>query len=153
MDASAVVGRFVTAVDAERLGAYGVHVLVGDDEAGHRRPGGWIVGGSGLELRTEELARVGRLLRDRGRWAGKSLVDESWVDRMHGTWHETGGEPPFDRYGLAVWAGPGEGRRLDGRYGQYVLVDDERNAVVTITAHEESRDHRLVEIAYEALRG
>ena len=73
----------------------------------HRCPLGWIVGGSGLELRTEELARVGRLLRDRGRWADKSLVDASWVDRMHGTWHETGGEPPFDRYGLAVWAGPG----------------------------------------------
>lgn len=290
MDASAVVGRFVAAVDAERLGAYGVHVLVGDDEAGHRWrsndrenlysvskgvcalavgmaideglvsldttvadllplmelgsgvevvtldhllsmssgidfqwfadepapwpdlaqemlrrpsrgpgtvfqysdastyvamrmlgavagdvrdwlmlrlfdplgihnpqwhrcPRGWIVGGSGLELRTEELARVGRLLRDRGRWEGKSLVDAAWVDRMHGSWHETGGEPPFDRYGLAVWAGPGDCWRLDGRYGQYVVIDHERNAVVTITAHEESRDHRLAEIAYESLRG
>ena len=40
----------------------------------HRCPRGWIVGGSGLELRTEELARIGRLLRDRGRWAGESLV-------------------------------------------------------------------------------
>src|SRR5690606_555750 len=34
--ATDVLDRMVTAIDAERLGAYGVHVLVGDDEAQHR---------------------------------------------------------------------------------------------------------------------
>jgi CubicO group peptidase (beta-lactamase class C family) len=118
----------------------------------HRCPLGHIVGGSGLELRTGELARIGRLLRDGGRWNGRSLVSESWIDRMHGAWVGTGGAAPFDRYGLAVWAGPGEAWRLDGRYGQYVIVDRAQDAVITITAHEEGNDHRLAEIAVAALR-
>ena len=118
----------------------------------HRDPLGWIVGGSGLELRTEELARIGRLLRDRGRWKGRRLVAAEWVDRMHGDWVETQGEAPFERYGFAAWDGPDGCWRLDGRYGQYVVVDDTRNAVVTITAHEESRDHRLAQLAAEAVR-
>jgi CubicO group peptidase (beta-lactamase class C family) len=74
------------------------------------------------------------------------------VDRMHNGWVSTGGDAPFDRYGLAVWAGPGTTWRLDGRYGQYVIIDDERDAVITITAHEETNDHRLAAIAGAALR-
>lgn len=41
----------------------------------HRCPRGCIVGGSGFELRTEELSRIGHVLRDRGRWGGRQLVD------------------------------------------------------------------------------
>jgi CubicO group peptidase (beta-lactamase class C family) len=117
----------------------------------HRCPLGWIAGGSGLELRTEELARIGRVLRDRGRWGTRQLVDVAWIDRMHASWVETGSGAPFERYGLAVWDGPGRGWRLDGRYGQYVIVDEARDAVITITAHEESRDHFLAELAYAAM--
>lgn len=117
----------------------------------HRCPRGWIVGGTGLELRTEELARIGRVLRDRGLWRGRRIVDAGWVDRMHTDWAPTGWDGDVARYGIAVWGGPGEGWRLDGLYGQYVYVDQARDAVVTITAHEETRDHRLVELAAEAL--
>lgn len=119
----------------------------------HRCPLGWIVGGSGLYLRTSELARIGRLLRDRGSWNGQSLVSAERIDALHGDWGSTGGEPPFERYGIATWAGPGDSWRLDGRYGQYVIVDDARDAVITITAHEEGHDHRLADLAYEALVG
>lgn len=118
-----------------------------------RCPLGWIVGGSGLELRTEELARIGKLLRDRGQYESQRIVDSAWIDQMHNSWVDTQGSEPFQRYGLAVWDGPGTAWRLDGRYGQYVIVDEDRNAVVTITAHEETNDHRLAEIAYEALTG
>lgn len=119
----------------------------------HRCPLGWIVGGSGLELRTSELARIGVLLRDRGRWGADQLVPAAWVDRMHADWVTTGGGAPFERYGLAVWDGPGETWRLDGRYGQYVVVDQAHDAVVTVTAHEETEDHRLAELAADAVRG
>lgn len=110
----------------------------------HRCPLGWIIGGTGLELRTEELARIGRVLRD----GGGGLVSAGWIERMHSGWIETGYR---SRYGLAAWEGPGRTWRLDGLYGQYVVVDAEADAVVTITAHEEHRDHRLAEIAAEAL--
>jgi len=119
----------------------------------HRCPLGWIVGGTGLELRTEELARIGRVLRDRGAWHGAQLVGSEWIDAMHTDWVRTGWEGDSSQYGIAVWAGPGDGWRLDGLYGQYVYVDRARHAVVTITAHEETRDHRLVQIASTVLAG
>jgi hypothetical protein len=53
----------------------------------------------------------------------------------------------MDRYGIATWAGPGDAWRLEGRYGQFVVVH--RNSVVTITAHEESLEDRLSELAVD----
>jgi CubicO group peptidase (beta-lactamase class C family) len=117
----------------------------------HRCPLGWIVGGSGLYLRTSELARIARLLRDRGTWDGERLVSAERIDVLHRDWVTTGEKAPFERYGMAAWGGPGDSWRLDGRYGQYVIVDEARDAVVTITAHEENGDHRLVDFAHEAL--
>jgi CubicO group peptidase (beta-lactamase class C family) len=118
-----------------------------DNPQWHRCPLGFIIGGTGLELRTEELARIGRLLLDRGKWNGRALVSPEWVDSMHASWVDTGNPPPMDRYGIATWAGPGDAWRLEGRYGQFVVVH--RNSVVTITAHEESREDRLSELAVE----
>lgn len=117
----------------------------------HRCPRGWIVGGSGLELRTHELARIGRVLRDRGVWDGARIVGGEWIDAMHDGWFPTGGPGIWANYAMGVWEGPGDGWRLDGAYGQYVYVSPVHDAVVTITAHEESNDHRLVEIAAGAL--
>ncbi len=80
-------------------------------------------------------------------------MSAEWVDAMRSTVVDAGGEGDFARYGLATWAGPGDGWRLDGLYGQYVYIADDLDAAVTITAHEETHDHRLVEIAAAALRG
>lgn len=120
-----------------------------DNPQWHRCPLGWIVGGTGLELRTDELARIGDLLLDRGRWQGRRLVSPEWVDGLHGTWVETGRPAPMDRYGIATWAGPGRAWRLEGRYGQFVIVHDD--AVVTVTGHEESLEDRVAEIAVQVL--
>jgi CubicO group peptidase (beta-lactamase class C family) len=118
-----------------------------DNPQWHRCPLGFIIGGTGLELRTEELARMGRLLLDRGKWNGRALVSPEWLDSMHASWVDTGNTPPMDRYGIATWAGPGDAWRLEGRYGQFVVVH--RNSVVTITAHEESLEDRLSELAVD----
>lgn len=115
----------------------------------HRCPLGWIVGGTGLELRTSELARIADLLLDRGEWRGRRIVDPQWVDGMHSAWVETDRPAPMNRYGLATWKGPGDAWRLEGRYGQFVVVSGD--AVVTITAHEEVGEDRLSELAVESL--
>ncbi len=122
------------------------------DPTWRRCPRGHVLGGSGLELRTSELASIGRLLRDRGVAGGRRVVDAAWVDALHSGWVETGAPAPWSRYGTGCWDGPGDGWRLDGLYGQYVFIAPARDAVVAITAHEEDRDHRLVEIADEVLR-
>lgn len=120
----------------------------------HRCPLGWIHGGSGLELRTEELSRIGRLLRDHGRWQpspsapAEQLVSESWVRMMHESLQDA--SESLGRYGLAVWEGPGPCWRLIGSYGQYVIVVPDQDAVVTMTGHEEFRSDRLPQIAADA---
>ncbi|NNC10873.1 serine hydrolase [Planctomonas sp. JC2975] len=118
-----------------------------DNPQWHRCPLGYIIGGTGLELRTDELARIGEVLLDRGNYRGRSLVSPEWVDSMHSSWVETGRPTPMERYGIATWAGPGDAWRLEGRYGQFVVVNGD--AVVTITGHEESLEDRLSELAVE----
>jgi len=120
-----------------------------DNPQWHRCPLGWIVGGTGLELRTDELARIGDVMLDGGRWRRRELVSAAWIDGMHGGWIETGRPAPMDRYGLATWGGPGASWRFEGRYGQFVVVQGD--AVVTITANEEEGEDRLSALAVEVL--
>jgi CubicO group peptidase (beta-lactamase class C family) len=115
-----------------------------------RCPNGRILAGGGLALRTEELARIGRLIRDRGEWDGRRLVSPEWTDAMHSDWVVAGTAPGYDRYALAGWAGPGSAWRLHGAHGQLVIfVDDD--AVVTITAHDHGGADAMAEFVARAL--
>ncbi|MDM7892995.1 serine hydrolase domain-containing protein [Curtobacterium caseinilyticum] len=104
-----------------------------------RCPLGYVVAGGGLWLRTAEVARIGRLLRDRGTADGRQLVPAPIVDAMHGDWVRAGTGPAYDRYALAGWGGPGRLWRLHGAHGQLVLLDPHADAVVTVTADDHER--------------
>ncbi|MBO3665162.1 serine hydrolase domain-containing protein [Microbacterium stercoris] len=121
-----------------------------DDPQWDRCPNGWIKAGEGLHLRTSELARIGRLIRDRGEWRGTRLVGAQWIDAMHSDWIDTGGSPGYDRYALSGWAGPGDAWRLHGAYGQLLVFSG--NAVVTVTADEHDGGYRMAELAVDAVR-
>ena len=99
-----------------------------------RCPEGHIVAGGGLFLRTDELARIGRLIRDRGDWRGARIVSPEWTDGMHSGWVTSGVNPGYSRYALAGWDGPGTAWRLHGAHGQLVIFSGD--AVVTITADD-----------------
>ena len=43
-------------------------------------PQGISLGGYGLSIRTEDIARFGQLYLQKGRWGGKQLVPEAWVE-------------------------------------------------------------------------
>ena len=105
-----------------------------DDIEWERCPQGRIVGGSGIALRTEEMARLGRLIRDRGVWEGRRLVPPTVIDAMHSDWVAAGQNPGYERYALAGWDGPGPAWRLHGAYGQLLVFRGD--AVVTITADD-----------------
>jgi CubicO group peptidase (beta-lactamase class C family) len=100
-----------------------------------RCPNGGIAAGGGVALRTAEVARIGRLIRDRGVWEGRRVVGAEWIDGMHADWVVAGSDPGYDRYALAGWGGPGAGWRLHGAYGQLLLFH--ADAVVTITAADD----------------
>lgn len=128
------VGAFVT----ERLFA----PLGIQDVEWQRCPNGFVAAGEGLSLRTEELARIGRLIRDRGIVDGQRIVGARWCDAMHTDWVEREGTGPgYERYAMAGWGGPGRLWRLHGAYGQMLLFDEteasnDSGTVVTITADD-----------------
>lgn len=95
---------------------------------------GRVLAGEGLSLTTEELARLGLLLRDRGVWNGRRIVSEQTVDAMHSDWIVSGENPGYRGYGLGAWQGPGDAWRLHGAHGQVILFVGD--AVVTFTAHD-----------------
>lgn len=98
-------------------------------------------GATGLHLKSGQLARIGRLLLQRGQWEGEQLVPAAWIDLMHApqTWVATGDvEPESAGYGLGVWRCTPDGAwRADGAYGQFLLVLPEQEAVLTVTSHLE----------------
>lgn len=106
-----------------------------------RCPRGFIASGGGLQLRTAELARIGRLIRDHGRWAGEQLLSPEWIDAMHADWVPSGTGIGYERYALAGWDGPGAAWRLHGAYGQLVVFAGD--AVVTITAEDHEGADRI----------
>ncbi|MDB6428631.1 serine hydrolase domain-containing protein [Curtobacterium sp. 20TX0008] len=124
-----------------------------DDVRWDRCPLGHVVAGGGLWLRTAEVARIGRLLRDRGAADGRQLVPAAVVDAMHTDWVAAGSSPSYDRYALAGWGGPGRTWRLHGAYGQLVLLDPVADAVVTLTADDHERADATAAAVAEVLAG
>lgn len=104
------------------------------DIAWRRSPRGRVLAGEGIALRTEELSRLGLLIRDRGSWQGRRLVPSGVVDAMHSDWVSAGASPGYQRYALAGWDGPGAAWRLHGAHGQLLVFADD--VVVTITADD-----------------
>lgn len=110
-----------------------------DDVEWSRCANGYVAAGGGLALRTEELARLGKLIRDGGVVDGRRVVSGRWCDAMHTDWVEREGTGPgYHRYAMAGWGGPGRLWRLHGAYGQMLLFDDHPggDTVVTITADD-----------------
>lgn len=106
-----------------------------DDVSWRRCPNGRVLGGEGIALRTEEMARLGLLIRDRGLFQGRRLVSTGIVDAMHSGWTATGSDADgYRRYALAGWDGPGAAWRLHGAHGQLIVFA--RDAVVTISADD-----------------
>lgn len=87
-------------------------------------------GASGMKLSVTNMARFGQLYLQKGRYNGKELVPESWVEAS--TKNQLKGHKA--PYGLGFWLGPDKTFRADGKYSQYVIVAPNRHMVVAIMA-------------------
>ena len=111
----------------------------------HRCPLGYSLGAVGLQLRTEEIARLGRALLDGGRYGDCQLVPADYVSAMitdttltggHRATYASGPHPDNARYGRHVWLCDRDGAwRMDGIYGQFSIVLPRQQVCVTITSH------------------
>lgn len=104
-------------------------------------PQDYPTGGWGLYLCTDDLAKAGQFYLQKGRWNGKQLLSEKWIDEAS-TKHtvmEYKLDTPLDTnrgYGYQIWRCKPEGSyRMDGAHGQFVIVLPEQNAVIVITGH------------------
>src|SRR5260370_32115779 len=100
-------------------------------------PQGVTTGGYGLSIRTEDIARFGQLYLQKGKWNGKQLVPESWVDAATARQTSNGSSPKSDwdqGYGYQFWRSRHGAYRGDGAFGQYCIVLPEQDAVIAITS-------------------
>jgi CubicO group peptidase (beta-lactamase class C family) len=128
------VGRPLIEFATERLFApLGIHDVEWiTDRAGEP------IAASGLRLRPRDLAKIGQLVLDQGRWGDRQIVPSSWL--------RASGEPrahvdDFVRYGYHWWlASSGLGDRAVpwiaafGNGGQRLFVLPELELVVVVTA-------------------
>ncbi len=95
------------------------------------------LGGTGLNVRTEDIAKFGQLYLQRGRWEGKQLVPAAWVDTATSRWVSNGSSPTSDwdqGYGFQFWRCRYGVYRGDGAHGQFCIVFPDEDAVLAITA-------------------
>ena len=100
-------------------------------------PQGISTGGYGLSIRTEDIASFGQLHLQKGKWQGKQLVPESWVDAATARQTSNGSSPKSDwdqGYGYQFWRCRNGAYRGDGAFGQYCIVLPEQDAVIAITS-------------------
>jgi CubicO group peptidase (beta-lactamase class C family) len=100
-------------------------------------PQGVSAGGYGLSVRTEDIASFGQLYLRKGKWQGKQLVPEAWVDAATARQTSNGSTPTSDwdqGYGYQFWRCRNGAYRGDGAFGQYCVVLPEQDAVVVITS-------------------
>ncbi|MCA9043249.1 MAG: serine hydrolase [Planctomycetaceae bacterium] len=103
-------------------------------------PQGISIGGYGLYLRTEDIAKFGQLYLQKGQWNGKQLVPADWIamatsKQVENDKAPSAGNPDWRQgYGFQFWQCRHGAYRGDGKDGQFCIVLPEQDAVIAITA-------------------
>ncbi|MCF7764992.1 MAG: beta-lactamase family protein [Verrucomicrobia bacterium] len=101
-------------------------------------PQGVSIGGYGLYLRTEDIAKFGQLYLRKGVWNGEQLLPADWVEQATSKQVSNGSDPERDwdqGYGFQFWRCRYGGYRGDGKDGQFCIVLPDQDAVIAITAN------------------
>jgi CubicO group peptidase (beta-lactamase class C family) len=95
------------------------------------------LGGYGLSIRTEDIARFGLLYLNKGNWHGKQLVPAAWIAAATALQTSNGSNPDSDweqGYGYLFWQCRHGLYRGDGAFGQFCIVMPKQDAIVVMTA-------------------
>ena len=100
---------------------------------------------AGISCKTEDMAKLGQFLLQKGKWNGKQILPQEWIeeattpianmnpgpastDTAHGPDWQQG-------YGYQIWKNR-HGFSARGNLGQFIVVLPDQNAVIAITAHD-----------------
>lgn len=104
-------------------------------------PRGINVGGWGLNITTDDIAKFGQLYLQKGVWQGKRLINEAWIDAATSFQVANAASPNADNgsdwqqgYGFQFWRCRHNAYRGDGAFGQYCVVMPDQDAVIAITS-------------------
>jgi CubicO group peptidase (beta-lactamase class C family) len=98
--------------------------------------GGISLGATGLELKTEDIARFGLLVLQKGTWEDRQVVPGEWIAAATARQTSTGSAPMSDwdqGYGYQFWRSR-HGFRGDGAFGQFCFVLPELDTTIAITS-------------------
>lgn len=104
-----------------------------------------------LALESYDLAKIGQLLLDGGKWNNKSIISADWVKKsksMNTVF------PNGNGYGYGFWIDKDHGYNAEGRGTQRLHIDSIHHAIVVVTAGGLGDDEkeRIGEIIGKSLR-
>lgn len=105
-------------------------------------PTGVNMGGFGMSVKTEDMAKLGQFLLQKGKWNGIQLLPSSWIEAASSVQIMQPSEGVGDRnldweqgYGYQMWVCRHNAFRADGANGQFIVVIPDKNTVVVTTAN------------------
>ena len=122
-------------------------------------PRGIPQGFSGLHLTADQLSKFGQLILDNGTWKGKQLIPFNYIEQATAVQIKTNDFNPFfatedhhKGYGYQIWMNSyPNSYRMDGSYGQYVVMLPDKNAVVTYISNEPQNMTGVLELTWHTL--
>jgi CubicO group peptidase (beta-lactamase class C family) len=104
-------------------------------------PEGNSLGGYGMYICTEDIAKFGQLYLQNGMWKGQQLIPKQWIDQAtvkqvsnEKEYHAKIGVDWTQGYGFQFWRCTHNAVRGDGAGGQFCVMMRDQDAVVVITA-------------------
>jgi CubicO group peptidase (beta-lactamase class C family) len=99
-------------------------------------PCGVSLGGTGLHITLDEIARFGQMYLQGGTWNGRRILPEAWVGEatsVHSDNSNTQATADWSAgYGYQFWRCRPTGYRGDGAFGQFCVVLPEQEAVLAL---------------------
>ena len=120
-----------------------------------KNPQGISIGGYGLYLKTEDIAKFGQLYLQKGRWENQQLIPSDWVQEASSKQVSNGSDAASDwnqGYGYQFWRCRHNAFRGDGKDGQFCIVLPDQDAVVVMTANTSNMQSQL-SLVWEYLLG
>lgn len=101
------------------------------------------VGGWGLRIKTEDMAKFGQLFLQKGQWKGRQLLPAAWIEEASTAKIIQHPDLPQEKrdqsdweqgYCYQMWRCRNNGYRGDGAFGQFIIVLPDKDAVIAITS-------------------
>lgn len=116
-------------------------------------PDGCSLGGTGLCLKTEDIAKFGQFLLQKGAWNGEQLLSPDWIQTASSRITATPGTAGdwAQGYGYLFWQCVPEGVfRGDGAFGQFCIVLPRQDMVAVLTGGN-NEGAELLKLLWEKL--